>query len=118
MITKRLRPRSFPLRLQAPFSLNTGGIIRTQSGWHRGAAALACIAVITRLTLASGASAQTQPASPAGGTTAAAPVVSDESDRLLKEVGAYIGSAQQFTFHADITFDHVLPSGQKLQFSA
>jgi hypothetical protein len=33
-------------------------------------------------------------------------------------MGAYIGSAEQFTFHADITFDHVLPSGQKLQFSA
>ena len=30
----------------------------------------------------------------------------------------YIGSADQFTFHADISFDHVLPSGQKLQFSA
>jgi hypothetical protein len=28
------------------------------------------------------------------------------------------GSAREFTFHADITFDHVLPSGQKLQFSA
>jgi hypothetical protein len=33
-------------------------------------------------------------------------------------MGAYLGSAQQFTFHADITFDHVLPSGQKVQFSA
>ena len=33
-------------------------------------------------------------------------------------MGVYIGSAEQFTFHADITFDHVLPSGQKLQFSA
>ena len=33
-------------------------------------------------------------------------------------MGAYLGSAEQFTFHADITFDHVLPSGQKLQFSA
>jgi hypothetical protein len=31
---------------------------------------------------------------------------------------AYIGSAQQLTFHADVTFDHVLPSGQKLQFSS
>jgi hypothetical protein len=37
---------------------------------------------------------------------------------MLKEVGAYIGSARQFVFHADVTFDHVLPSGQKLQFSA
>ena len=48
----------------------------------------------------------------------AAPVVNAEADRALKEMGAYIASAEQFTFHADITFDHVLPSGQKLQYSA
>ena len=48
----------------------------------------------------------------------AAPAVAEQADRLLKEMGAYIGSAEQFTFHADVTFDHVLPSGQKLQFSA
>lgn len=50
------------------------------------------------------------PATPAGPT--------DTTDQLLKQMGAYIGSAEQFTFRADITFDHVLPSGQKLQFSA
>jgi len=33
-------------------------------------------------------------------------------------MSAYIGSAQDFTFRADISFDHVLPSGQKLQISA
>ena len=33
-------------------------------------------------------------------------------------MSAYIGSANEFTFHADVTFDHVMPSGQKLQFSA
>jgi hypothetical protein len=44
--------------------------------------------------------------------------VSVQADRLLKQMGAYIGSANEFTFHADITFDHVLPSGQKLQFAA
>jgi hypothetical protein len=47
-----------------------------------------------------------------------APVVAPAAGRLLKEAGAYIGSAAAFTFHADVTFDHVLPSGQKLQFSA
>jgi hypothetical protein len=41
-----------------------------------------------------------------------------QADRLIKEMSAYIGSAQEFTFHADVTFDHVLPWGQKLQFSA
>jgi hypothetical protein len=32
-------------------------------------------------------------------------------------MGEYVGSGEQFTFHADIIFDHVLPSGQKLQYS-
>jgi hypothetical protein len=49
---------------------------------------------------------------------AAASAVAPAADRLLKEVGSYIGSAEAFIFHADITFDHVLPSGQKLQFAA
>src|ERR1700760_3291434 len=48
----------------------------------------------------------------------AAPAMADQADRLLRDMAVYVGSAQQFTFHADITFDHVLPSGQKLQFSA
>jgi hypothetical protein len=48
----------------------------------------------------------------------AAPVVAEQAERLLRDMGAYLGSAEQFTFHADITFDHVLPSGQKLQFAA
>jgi hypothetical protein len=33
-------------------------------------------------------------------------------------MSAYLGSASEFTFHADILFDHVLPSGQKLQYVA
>jgi hypothetical protein len=51
-------------------------------------------------------------------TPPSAPAVSQQADLLLKQMAAYVGSAEQFTFHADITFDHVLPSGQKLQFSA
>lgn len=46
------------------------------------------------------------------------PVVAPDAELMLKQMAAYIGSAEQFTFQADITFDHVLPSGQKLQFSA
>jgi hypothetical protein len=46
------------------------------------------------------------------------PAVAEQAEQLLKEAAGYIGSAQQFTFHADVTFDHVLPSGQKLEFSA
>lgn len=51
-------------------------------------------------------------------TTAAPPVVAAEADLLLRQMGEYVGSAEQFTFHADITFDHLLPSSQKLQYSA
>lgn len=48
----------------------------------------------------------------------AAPAVAAQADQLLKQMAAYVGSAEQFTFHADITFDHVLPSGQKLEYEA
>jgi hypothetical protein len=67
------------------------------------------------------AKAQTRPSPPAAppaANAAPATAVAEEADRILKQMGAYIGSAEQFTFHADITFDHVLPSGQKLQFAA
>lgn len=48
----------------------------------------------------------------------ASPAVAEQASLALRQMGAYVGSAEQFTFHADITFDHVLPSGQKLQYSA
>ena len=78
--------------------------------------ALAC-----GMLLAATAAAQNKPAAPAAappGANAAAPAVAEPADRLIKEMSSYIGSANEFTFHADVTFDHVLPSGQKLQFSA
>ena len=58
------------------------------------------------------------PATPPTTSSTPAPAVAEAADRLLKRMGGYIGSAEQFTFHADVTFDHVLPSGQKLQYSA
>jgi hypothetical protein len=81
-----------------------------------------CLGVLAgAMLLTASAAAQNRPAarhaaSPAKG--AGAPTVAPEADRLIKEMGGYIGSAAEFTFHADVTFDHVLPSGQKLQFSA
>ena len=77
-------------------------------------------AVIAALASAQGVSAQNRQAAPATPATAEnlpAPAVSEPADRLIKEMSAYIGSAKEFTFQADVTFDHVLPSGQKLQFS-
>ena len=82
--------------------------------------------VIIGLVITGGAGAQEQkaapsdtaPQPPAPPASPPAPVVNPDADRLLKQMGAYLGSAEQFTFHADIVFDHVLPSGQKLQYSA
>jgi hypothetical protein len=79
----------------------------------------AALALIAALVLSGAVLAQGTPQKPprlanSGGVPAVAPA----ADRLLKEVGAYIGSAEAFVFHADVTFDHVLPSGQKLQFGA
>jgi hypothetical protein len=51
-------------------------------------------------------------------STASAPVVPESVDQLLRQMSDYIGSAEHCTFRADVTFDPVLPSGQKLQFSA
>jgi hypothetical protein len=83
---------------------------------------IACSVVIAALATAQGTAAQNKPAAPnappAAATNAAAPAVAAQADRLIKEMSAYLGSASEFTFHADVTFDHVLPSGQKLQFSA
>ena len=79
------------------------------------------VAALTAVALAQVVSAQNRPAAPAAAppaTTAAAPAVAEAADRLIKEMSAYLGSANEFTFHADVTFDHVLPSGQKLKFSS
>jgi hypothetical protein len=87
-----------------------------------------CISLLPRLgalaagmLLAATAAAQNKPVAAnaaQSATNALAPAVAEPADRLIKEMSAYIGSANEFTFHADVTFDHVLPSGQKLQFSS
>lgn len=76
--------------------------------------------VAVALVMSAPALAQGANAGTVGGGAASvkAPVVAAQARALLKETGAYLGSAAEFTFQADITFDHVLPSGQKLQFSA
>jgi len=37
-------------------------------------------------------------------------------DELLKSMGELIKSSKEFSFHAEIQYDDILPSGQKLQF--
>jgi hypothetical protein len=74
----------------------------------------AAVVVVTT----SPAVAQSRPKAAAASAAAETPVVSPSADRLLRQMSEYLGSATEFTFHADILFDHVLPSGQKLQYSA
>ncbi len=81
----------------------------------------AAVAAMGGLTLASSAMAQAAkpPAVPPISTTSqAATGISPEADKLLKQMSDTLGAAGAFTFHANVLFDHVLPSGQKIQFSA
>ena len=45
-------------------------------------------------------------------------VVDPRADRLLRAMGAYLKAAKEFSFHAEIAFDDVQASGQKIQFGA
>jgi len=79
------------------------------------------LVALAALTVVHGAKAQNSPAKPSTAQSSAvtpAPAISQRADELLKEMSAYIGSANEFTVHAEVTFDQVLPSGQKLQYEA
>jgi len=45
------------------------------------------------------------------------PVVDKQADALLRRMGDTLRKAKAFKFHAEITFDDVLPSGQKIQYA-
>ena len=45
------------------------------------------------------------------------PIIGIRTRKLLKAMGDYLKGAKQFSYHAEITFDEVLPSGQKIQYS-
>lgn len=47
-----------------------------------------------------------------------APVIDPEVSELLKKMGDLIKSSKEFSFHAEILYDDILPSGQKIQFAA
>ena len=46
------------------------------------------------------------------------PVIDPRTDKLLQAMGDYLKTAKQYSFHAEITFDELLPSGQKIQYAA
>lgn len=48
----------------------------------------------------------------------AGPAIGEKVDRLLRDMGDYLQAAKEYSFHAEITYDDLLPSGQKLLFAA
>ncbi len=42
--------------------------------------------------------------------------IEPQADRILREMGEYLKTAREFTFHAEITYDDVRSSGQKIQY--
>jgi hypothetical protein len=81
-------------------------------------ATVVVMAGVAGMQVAAAQTGQSAPGATPPAATTAPPVVAEQADRLLRQMSEYIASAEQFTFHADITFDHVLPSGQKLQYTS
>jgi len=45
-------------------------------------------------------------------------LIEPRAEAVLRGMSSYLAASQEFSFHAEITRDEVLPSGQKLQFGA
>lgn len=52
------------------------------------------------------------------GAAAPALAVGESADKLLRDMSEYMKAAKEFSFHAEIIYDDLLPSGQKLLFAA
>ena len=65
----------------------------------------------------SGSASQTAPSAPAASPTGSGAKVAPLADKLLTQACEVLGSAKAFSFHAEINFDHVLPSAVKVQFA-
>jgi hypothetical protein len=46
------------------------------------------------------------------------PTVGEQADRFLRQMSDYLKASKQLSFHAEIAYDDLLPSGQKLQLGA
>jgi hypothetical protein len=44
-------------------------------------------------------------------------VIDSRTDKLLRAMGDYLKSSEQFSFHAEINFDDLISSGQKIQYA-
>ena len=50
--------------------------------------------------------------------TAQAPIIDPKADKILRSMAQYLQRSEQFTVKAEISFDDLLASGQKVQFAA
>ena len=84
-------------------------------------------AVVATISLASNAGISAETASPASAASPAGspapppalpPNIDPRAEQLLSRSCEDLASSKAFTFHAEITFDKVLPSNVKLQFAA
>lgn len=48
----------------------------------------------------------------------AVPAIGEDADRLLKDMSNYLNEARELSFHAEIMYDDLLPSGQKILLAA
>ena len=46
------------------------------------------------------------------------PAVSAQAEQMLRDMSDYLKAAQQLSVHADISYDDLLPPGQKIQLAA
>lgn len=85
----------------------------------RFAAAVAALLLASNPRIFAETAAPASSASPASPQpqAAAPPNIDPQADQLLKRSCDDLGSSKAFTFHAEITFDQVLPSNVKLQFA-
>ena len=58
------------------------------------------------------------PATEAASNAPAAPSIEEEAKTLIQAMSDYLRSAKSFSFKAEVQFDDLLPSGQKITFSA
>ncbi len=78
---------------------------------------LACLGLRHAGAVARAAELQsTAPSGEAATSRQTIPGVERRADRILREMGAYLGAATEFTFHADVTYDSLVEDRQMLQY--
>ena len=77
---------------------------------------LAAIAALASTAVVAHAAAKDAPAAPAA--QPGKPIIDPRADKLLKAMSDYLAAEKQFSVRAEVDFDDVLPTGQKVQYSA